>query len=72
MLARLTSVSGLIIHDQDDDDVPMIEGEAVAQAWPGRGSCAPPASAIAAFRATLGVRGIGAPQSVPVSAWLFD
>jgi pimeloyl-ACP methyl ester carboxylesterase len=35
VLARQTSVPGLIIHDQDDRDVPIQEGEAVAQAWPG-------------------------------------
>lgn len=35
VLARQLSVPGLIIHDQDDYDVPLAEGEAVAQAWPG-------------------------------------
>jgi pimeloyl-ACP methyl ester carboxylesterase len=35
VLARQLSVPGLIVHDQDDRDVPLAEGEAVAQAWPG-------------------------------------
>jgi len=35
VLARQTSVPGLILHDQDDRDVPIQEGEALAQAWPG-------------------------------------
>jgi pimeloyl-ACP methyl ester carboxylesterase len=35
VLARQLSVPGLIVHDQDDRDVPHAEGEAVAQAWPG-------------------------------------
>ncbi|MEK7758194.1 MAG: alpha/beta fold hydrolase [Pseudomonadota bacterium] len=34
VLARQLDVPGLIIHDQDDRDVPMQEGAAVAQAWP--------------------------------------
>lgn len=35
VLARQLSVPGLIVHDQDDRDVPLAEGEAVAQSWPG-------------------------------------
>jgi pimeloyl-ACP methyl ester carboxylesterase len=34
VLAPQLNVPGLIIHDQDDHDVPMQEGVAVAQAWP--------------------------------------
>jgi pimeloyl-ACP methyl ester carboxylesterase len=34
VLARQLNVPGLIIHDQDDHDVPIQEGVAVAQAWP--------------------------------------
>jgi pimeloyl-ACP methyl ester carboxylesterase len=34
-LARQLDVPGLVIHDQDDRDVPIEEGIAVAQAWPG-------------------------------------
>jgi pimeloyl-ACP methyl ester carboxylesterase len=35
MLARQLDVPGLIVHDQDDIDMPWQEGEAVARAWPG-------------------------------------
>ena len=35
VLARQLDVPGLVIHDQDDRDVPIEEGAAVAQAWPG-------------------------------------
>jgi len=35
VLARQLDVPGLVIHDQDDRDVPIEEGIAVAQAWPG-------------------------------------
>jgi len=35
VLARQLDVPGLVIHDQDDRDVPIQEGIAVAQAWPG-------------------------------------
>ena len=35
VVARQLSVPGLIVHDQDDRDVPIQEGDAVAQAWPG-------------------------------------
>lgn len=35
VLVRQLDVPGLIIHDQDDHDVPYKEGAAVAQAWPG-------------------------------------
>jgi pimeloyl-ACP methyl ester carboxylesterase len=35
VLARQLDVPGLVIHDQDDRDVPIQEGVAVAQAWPG-------------------------------------
>lgn len=35
VLARQLDVPGLIIHDQDDSDVPFQEGVAVAQEWPG-------------------------------------
>ena len=35
VLARHLAVPGLVIHDQDDRDVPIEEGMAVAQAWPG-------------------------------------
>jgi len=34
-LARLLDLPGLVVHDQDDTDVPWQEGAAVAQAWPG-------------------------------------
>jgi pimeloyl-ACP methyl ester carboxylesterase len=34
-LARALDVPGLVIHDRDDHDVPVEEGMAVAQAWPG-------------------------------------
>jgi pimeloyl-ACP methyl ester carboxylesterase len=34
VLVRQLNVPGLIVHDQDDRDVPIQEGEAVAQAWP--------------------------------------
>jgi pimeloyl-ACP methyl ester carboxylesterase len=34
VLARQLDMPGLIIHDQDDRDVPFQEGAAVAQAWP--------------------------------------
>jgi pimeloyl-ACP methyl ester carboxylesterase len=34
ILARQLDVPGLIIHDQDDRDVPVQEGAALAQAWP--------------------------------------
>lgn len=35
VLARQLDVPGLVIHDQDDRDVPIEAGAAVAQAWPG-------------------------------------
>ena len=35
VLARRLDLPGLVIHDQDDHDVPIEEGKAVAQAWPG-------------------------------------
>ena len=35
VMARQLDVPGLVIHDQDDRDVPIEEGIAVAQAWPG-------------------------------------
>jgi len=35
VMARQLDVPGLVIHDQDDRDVPIEEGMAVAQAWPG-------------------------------------
>lgn len=35
VLARQLDVPGLVIHDQDDRDVPIEEGAAVARAWPG-------------------------------------
>lgn len=35
ILVRQLNVPGLVIHDQDDRDVPWQEGAAVAQAWPG-------------------------------------
>jgi len=35
VLVRHLHVPGLVIHDQDDRDVPWQEGAAVAQAWPG-------------------------------------
>lgn len=35
VLASGLNVPGLVIHDQDDRDVPWQEGAAVAQAWPG-------------------------------------
>ena len=35
VLARRLDVPGLVIHDQDDRDVPIEAGVAVAQAWPG-------------------------------------
>lgn len=35
VLARQLDVPGLVIHDQDDRDVPIEEGIAVARAWPG-------------------------------------
>ncbi len=35
VLARQLDVPGLVIHDQNDRDVPIQEGIAVAQAWPG-------------------------------------
>lgn len=34
VLARQLNVPGLIIHDQDDRDVPVQEGAALARAWP--------------------------------------
>lgn len=34
-LARQLTAPGLVIHDQDDRDVPWLEGAAVAKAWPG-------------------------------------
>ena len=34
-LARALTVPGLVIHDEDDRDVPWQEGAAVANAWPG-------------------------------------
>lgn len=35
VMARQLDLPGLVIHDQDDRDVPIEEGMAVAQAWPG-------------------------------------
>ena len=35
VLARQLDVPGLVIHDQNDRDVPIEEGVAVARAWPG-------------------------------------
>ena len=35
VMARQLDMPGLVIHDQDDRDVPIEEGMAVAQAWPG-------------------------------------
>ncbi len=35
VMARQLDVPGLVIHDQDDRDVPIEEGIAVARAWPG-------------------------------------
>ncbi len=35
VLARQMGVPGLIVHDQDDIDMPWQEGAAVARAWPG-------------------------------------
>ncbi|MHB8535757.1 MAG: alpha/beta fold hydrolase [Sulfuricaulis sp.] len=35
VMARQLDVPCLVIHDQDDNDVPVEEGAAVAQAWPG-------------------------------------
>ena len=35
VMARQLDVPGLVIHDQDDRDVPIEEGAAVARAWPG-------------------------------------
>ncbi len=34
-LARQVDLPGLVIHDEDDSDVPWQDGEAVARAWPG-------------------------------------
>lgn len=34
-LARQVTLPGLVIHDQDDSDVPWQDGEAVARAWRG-------------------------------------
>lgn len=34
-LARQVSLPGLVLHDEDDSDVPWQDGEAVARAWPG-------------------------------------
>ncbi len=34
-LARQIDLPGLVIHDEDDSDVPWQDGEAVARAWPG-------------------------------------
>ena len=34
-LARSLTVPALIVHDHDDTDVPVAEGRAIAQAWPG-------------------------------------
>ena len=35
VLARQVNLPGLVIHDQDDSDVPWHDGETVARAWPG-------------------------------------
>ncbi len=34
-IARHTSIPALLIHDEDDHDVPWREGETLARAWPG-------------------------------------
>lgn len=34
-IARHVSIPALLIHDEDDHDVPVREGEALAHAWPG-------------------------------------
>jgi pimeloyl-ACP methyl ester carboxylesterase len=39
ILARQLAVPGLVIHDENDRDVPWQEGAALANAWPGRTIC---------------------------------
>jgi len=34
VLAKQLTVPGLVIHDQNDRDIPLEEGQAVAEAWP--------------------------------------
>jgi len=34
-LARTLHTPALVIHDQDDEDIPQAEGRAIANAWPG-------------------------------------
>lgn len=34
-LARKLRTPALVIHDQDDQDIPLAEGRAIAEAWPG-------------------------------------
>jgi len=34
-LVRQFAVPGLVIHDEDDRDVPWQQGDALANAWPG-------------------------------------
>jgi pimeloyl-ACP methyl ester carboxylesterase len=33
-LARHLAISGLIVHDRDDDEVPLTDAQALAQRWP--------------------------------------
>jgi hypothetical protein len=45
-------VAALVVHDQDDVEVPWAEGAAVASAWPGLSSRPRAGSGIAAFFGT--------------------